>query len=185
MTYHPVCGSDAVTYSNECFFQCAQSEHPELTIFSQGECPVSIDDPTFFGDEVQSSLQDESPRCVCSMDYKPVCGTDMKTYGNICIFNCERQQNPALGVAAHGECPKPELVDAPVQHQLKPIPFRLKSASLRRNDENEKFCLCTREYRPVCGSNRVTYANPCEFNCAKKTNADLKILTHGTCDDLE
>ncbi|XP_017768805.1 PREDICTED: four-domain proteases inhibitor-like [Nicrophorus vespilloides] len=42
-------------------------------------------------------------------------------------------------------------------------------------------CPCTREYRPVCATNGVTYANPCLFRCAKKTFEFIEIAYSGEC----
>ncbi|XP_021376802.1 serine protease inhibitor dipetalogastin-like [Mizuhopecten yessoensis] len=45
---------------------------------------------------------DEEPdrACACSMDLKPVCGTDRKTYGNDCMRNCKNN----IHLLHEGEC---------------------------------------------------------------------------------
>jgi len=39
-----------------------------------------------------------------------------------------------------------------------------------------KRCICPRVYRPVCGANKVTYANECSAGCAK-----VKVVHKGKC----
>jgi len=166
--YDPVCGSNGITYSNPCEFGCAQATQPSLTILAPGACQGINDN------DWHSSLEDEEPitECICPLDYNPVCGSDGKTYNNVCSLDCARRTNPSLTLATFGECSNEVVVDLPALPQ-KPIPYNKHKDSPR--------CFCTREYRPVCATNGKTYNNVCEFKCAKQTAKGLEIIAAGAC----
>ena len=42
--------------------------------------------------------------------------------------------------------------------------------------EENDMCICTKDWRPVCGSNGVTYPNACQAGCEKITE-----FTEGPC----
>ncbi|XP_031621616.1 repetitive proline-rich cell wall protein 1-like [Contarinia nasturtii] len=42
--------------------------------------------------------------CVCTMQYDPWCGSDGKTYGNLCLYLCEAAKKVPLLLVHKGEC---------------------------------------------------------------------------------
>ncbi|KAJ8715241.1 hypothetical protein PYW08_005222 [Mythimna loreyi] len=95
--------------------------------------------------------------CVCPFNYLPVCGTDGTTYSNQCSLNCQKQRSADLEVKHNGPCVEPTT--------------------------EALTCLCTREKKPVCGSDGVTYSNSCLLNCATAKDNTLSIAKYGPCDD--
>ncbi|NXL37710.1 IOVO protein, partial [Glaucidium brasilianum] len=102
----PICGTDGVTYSNECLL-CANNQEYGTNVSKDhdGECKEVI--PVDCSKYPNTTNEEGKVVLLCSKDLSPVCGTDGVTYDNECLL-CARNPEPGAGVGKKydGECKK-------------------------------------------------------------------------------
>ena len=130
---------------------------------------------THSSDDAEESM--EKPE-VCTMDYTPVCGVDEKTYSNMCML-----EGAEVGLAHEGECEikvmEEEMMEEEVmgeevmEDEMMEEEIKVTETSFPENSLTKP---CTRDYRPVCGLDTVTYSNMCVL----KSNGGI-FSHHGQC----
>ncbi|KAG7380624.1 hypothetical protein PHYPSEUDO_006965 [Phytophthora pseudosyringae] len=83
--YKPVCGSDNVTYKNDCAFTVAQCNATELAVANSGECALSSTSSSAEASSAGSSTEQSCPDA-CTMEYSPVTDENGVEYSNKCAM---------------------------------------------------------------------------------------------------
>lgn len=157
--YRPVCGDNGQTYGNECMFQCARRYLPRLKIVAKSPCSATTTTVPV------TTVTFDVCNWPCTLEYKPICGTDGKTYGNLCNFRCVSQKDSTIKFNYYGECSTSTTL----------------SSSTPSGNGCNKLCSCNYSYAPVCGTDSKTYPNKCVLDCEANCNKTLKVASSGAC----
>merc|ERR1719317_12340 len=93
-----VCGSNGKTYNNLCMLELDSCRKGmEVRVAYSGKCQENT---------VKDDEEDEEESCEqpCAKVYSPVCGTDKKSYGSMCLLSNAMCADPALGLDHSGPC---------------------------------------------------------------------------------
>ncbi|CAL4118376.1 unnamed protein product [Meganyctiphanes norvegica] len=143
----------------------------------------------------------------CSEDFMPVCGDDGFTYHNMCMFMIQVCKNPELRVKHLTLCPHDEIVLRMVKEWNGKTSSSINKNSINRespsshnkpdeSDENVVFdevlkpqkddpCNqeCPKDFKPVCGTDGVTYPNMCMFIIGVCKDPELRVNDLTPCPD--
>ncbi|KAF0709278.1 Aste57867_6006 [Aphanomyces stellatus] len=114
--------------------------------------------------------------CPRDIDYK--CGSDGKTYDNLCLLQVAMCKTPTIRLAGAGACaPSTSVAAVGAAASLAPATTAAAAAS-------SSSCVtpCLEILQEVCGSNGKTYPNFCELSNAACTEMGLHPIFEGACD---
>ncbi|XP_015782759.1 agrin isoform X2 [Tetranychus urticae] len=187
--FKPVCASDGKTYANECFLrvESCRSRH-NLYIIHQGDCNSSkINDKCISLNCSNYAMCDLSQSgtasCLCPSEcppiLKPICGNDGVTYESVC--DLQRKScllNQPVKVKHYGSCSMNNQCEKTV----------CSFGAICDVDKSSKTSRCrcptscTEDYNPVCGTDGISYVNPCKLareSCEKRRS--IEVAYKGLC----
>lgn len=166
--YRPVCGKDGKNYMSECELNCANAKK-----YADGLCC-------------------ESAKCNhCIGEIKKVCGCDGNTYDNPCYAECNGATVDYFGECKQEgddcNCPKiylPVCADGNTyNNECEAICkgcTNFTKGKCKRTEVDPDLCRSRCKalpYKPVCGTNRITYYNKDMIEC----DSGIKVLYEGEC----
>ncbi|OWZ18692.1 Kazal-type serine protease inhibitor [Phytophthora megakarya] len=178
LTPDEVCGTDGVTYINDCHLLSSKCANPHLEKASNGACQNINLNILEVGEGViaEAAMTAVPEKCnpMCERVYDPICGSDGVTYANSCLLEYAECRNPNVKPFGAGKCP-PHMQAA--RNANNP-------ASTINSGESCIPGPCPYTYAPVCGSDGQTHDNLCLFanaRCQHPQHA-LTIVHDGECD---
>ncbi|NXS25271.1 IOVO protein, partial [Mystacornis crossleyi] len=163
----PICGSDGVTYGNECLLCAYNVEYgTNVSKDHDGECKEAA--PVDCSRYPNTTSEEGKVVLLCNKDLSPVCGTDWVTYDNECLL-CARNLIAALAQGS-SPCATDSFTSDPFIYFL------------QVDCSDYPKPVCTVDYMPLCGSDNATYSNKCNFcNAVVDSNGTITLSHFGKC----